>query len=156
MAYYFKPTEITQLAVDVEESGYRFYRALSEWFTDFKTKSIFIDLANQELDHEKAFKKMGEESENAADESGYVINIGILLQTAIGELKEAFDLTKVQKEGFDIVKALDLGIAVEDESIRIYSEVKEKFISRFGPILQKIIDEEKNHRLILQELKEKI
>jgi len=54
----FDVTEIYQFAVQIEENGEKFYRAMVEKFDDPKVKKLFGFLAVEEVRHEKIFKEM--------------------------------------------------------------------------------------------------
>ena len=48
---HFNPEDVVNLAVNIEEDGLAFYKALAEGTTDPQVKAVFLRLATEEVQH---------------------------------------------------------------------------------------------------------
>jgi rubrerythrin len=149
MAFYAEPGDVAKLAMNIEDAGEQFYRKLADMVRDEKAKSLFSYLADQEEQHKIIFGVIVQEAKNEK-QSEYVIDIMSQMKTGISDLVTfVFPAENNPDINTDIFGALKIAVHAEEESIRIYSEMKRVFINRFTDVLSKVIAEEQKHRKIL-------
>ncbi len=154
----FSLQEILRIAIKVEENGKKLYEKLDKTTNNKDTRAIWTYLKDQEEVHRKIFQDM---LSNVGDYVVYEFNpgeYGAYIKAIAGSY--IFTETLVEKkleEGFNSDSdAIDFGIHIEKESILTYSAMREYVVTAKQPILNKVIDEEKNHLVRLTELKEKL
>ncbi len=155
MAFYAQPSDAARLAMDIEDAGEQFYRKLADISRDEKAKSLFSYLADQEAQHKIIFGVMMQEAKDEK-QSEYVIDVMSEMKTGIDDLKTYVFTGGTPDNNLDIFAALQIAIHAEEESIKIYNEMKRVFIARFSDVLTKIITEEQKHRTILLDFKQTI
>lgn len=154
--YQFSVYQIAEMAMGVEEAGVNFYKTLATVVDDKKLKDIFTALAKAELGHRDTFKNIAD-SFRKDDFDEYSINFPMLMKNYIDKIKEAtFNMRSFSKNPASIEEAIGIAIHTEQESIRIYTEIKNMFIERFHKIFESIISEERKHLEILTDIKNKI
>jgi rubrerythrin len=152
MAYYAQSADIARLAMDVEDAGWQFYRKLAGVSEDKKVKELFTYLSDQEAKHKIIFGSIVQEVQTE-QENEYVIDVISEMQTGIRDIKKFIFPSEIDPSAhIDIVVAIQIAIHAEDESIRVYTEMKRVLIDRFSNVLTKVITEEQNHREILLNL----
>lgn len=145
MEYAFSIYKIAEMAMQVEEKGASFLNKFAQKTDDQKIKNVLAYLANQEIQHHKDFKEIRDASAKTGEVDVYVIDIAKNMQVFIDSLKkEAFDQRNFEPE-INIKKCLRVMIFIEEESIRTYQKLKSVFIDKFAPVLERIINEEKEH-----------
>ena len=155
----FSIEEIIDIAIGMEDAGYNLYTRSAEKFEDQMIKDLFSFLAKQELEHKKIFKSFIE-SENTG--SGEFNEEYYLYLKAIGG-------GRIYPEGDDNIDeviskiktpmdAINKGFQDEKNSILFYTEIKKLYDpeSEIDNILNRIIEEERKHALLLYELKDKL
>jgi rubrerythrin len=149
MAYYAQSSDLVRLAMNIEDAGWQYYRKLASASEDEKTIQLFTYLADQEIQHKIIFETIAREAESE-QEHEYVIDVIREMQTGIHDLT-TFVFPEHIEPGthIDMEIALDNAIHAEEESIRVYGEMKRVFIDRFSTVLTKVIAEEQRHREIL-------
>jgi rubrerythrin len=155
MSYYVGTHEVARLAVDIEDAGNRFYTHLVQVCRDGKAKKLFSYLAEQETQHKIKFQTIADETDKTEIQSEYVIDILGLMKSAIDDLqKYVFNEKAAVNTDLLLSGALAIGIHGEEESIRIYSVLKNSLTNRFAPVLEKIITEEQEHLQFLFDYRE--
>jgi len=158
MANIFSPQEILRIAIKVEENGKKLYEALEKKAASADIRDTWAYLKDQEELHRKTFKDM---LDNVGDYIVYEFSPGeyeaYVKAIAAGYVFTPELVEKKTKEGFKSdLEAIDFGIYIEKESILTYSALREYIITEKQPVLDKVIDEEKNHLVKLTILKDKI
>lgn len=150
----FSGEEIIEIALQMEESGKLFYEKALPLAQGDKLKEMLVYLAQEEEKHYHAFKKLGEDlkyeikpNESYAGEyEGYVKS---LINSHIFKLTEVEDLVKEIKNDLDILR---FAISFEKDSIVIFQEFKNASNKAGADILEKLINEEKEHIKKISEL----
>lgn len=152
MSFYAQSSDIARLAMDIEDAGWQYYKKLAKISENTKVKELFTYLANQEAEHKIIFDRIARDVQNQ-QENEYVINVIAELETGISDLKTFVFPSNIDPSShIDITVAIQNAIHAEEESIRVYNEMKRVFIDRFATVLTKVITEEEKHRAILLDL----
>jgi len=145
--------EVFEFAIKIEENGEYFYRKVSEKFDDTNIKSLFVDLANQELEHKKVFENMEARLGNIKISESYP---GEFFNYMDEYLKEVIfpESVKSEIEKVDTLdRALNYAIEVELKSILYYKEIIELISEVDKKLIKDIINEERKHFIRLSEAK---
>ena len=149
-AFFFSPYKIAEMAMKVEEAGAVFYEILANSVDDRELRSTFMGLSSAELKHRDKFREIAQ-TFNQEDYNEYAVDVSALIQPHLDNLRSAaFNL---RRQPSDMSAALAVAINIEDESIRIYTEIRTIFIEKFHPVLSAIIEEEKKHLKMLTAIK---
>lgn len=153
----FDVTEIYQFAVQIEENGEKFYRAMVEKFDEPKVKELFGLLAEEEVYHEKVFKEMLAKIEDYNPSESYPGEYFDYLHAYADNL--VFTLDKID-EGIGSVhtvdEALQFAIGKELDTILYYHEMRNVVPEHQQKLVDDIIDEERKHVVKLTEMKRQL
>ncbi len=153
----FDVTEIYQFAVQIEENGEKFYRAMVEKFDDPKVKELFGFLAEEEVRHEKVFKEMLAKIEGYNPQESYPGEYFDYLHAYADNL--VFTIDKID-EGIESVhtidEALQFAIGKELDTILYYHEMRNVVPAHQQKMVDDIIDEERKHVVQLTEMKRQL
>lgn len=137
-------------AIQMEKYGYSFYKKAAAQTSNEMGRSIFDSLASDELLHLDVFQKMFKDKlgkvewGNLVDSSKKYANINIYpkdLKTMEGANPDT-----------DEMDALRIGMDSEKEAIDYYNKIKDSVTdSDMKNIINEIIEQEKNHYLILEQ-----
>jgi len=141
----FDEFEVYRIACRIEKDGIDFYRRLSGATGDIKTKEALEFLLSEESKHlgffEDCLTQMRQKGEDPSEDND------LIEAMEYGVFQPYQQMSKLESVVKDPAKAMRLGIAIEDKSIKFYSACREKVSSaetRGG--LKKIIEEEEKHR----------
>ena len=141
---------VLKVAIQMEKDGYDFYMKAASQTSSGMGESIFKSLAKDELLHLEVFQKifedrMGKEEWDALVNSGNkYANLSIFPK----------DLAAVEGANPDTneLDALHMGMDSEKEAIDFYSKILAQTDDpEIKKLIEKIIHQEKDHYLILQE-----
>lgn len=142
--------EAIKIAIQMEKDGYEFYRRAAAQTSSKMGETIFQTLAKDELMHLDTFQKIfedrvGKEEWNSlVDSSKKYANLSVFpkdLKTTEGASLDTNELD-----------ALHMAMNSEKEAIDFYSGILEKTQDdEVKKIITEIIQQEKNHYLLLQE-----
>ncbi len=153
----FSIKELVDISIGIEESGYYFYSQCRKKFDRKDIAEIFAFLAEEELRHKEIFEKM---FSGLSDPRGHFTEDYFLYLKAIGEervFKNNSDVDAAIKEITSLRDVFSTALTAEKDSILWYSEL----LSMYGSdreaqtVLQKLINEERKHVVIILDLKEK-
>lgn len=153
----FSPDEILRLAVKIEENGKKFYESMVKKIEDDKVKSLLEFLAGEEMRHKKTF----EDILNSLDEKIIVESYGGEYEAYMSALARecVFTQTIVEKkteDGFsNTLDLLDFALRIEKDSIILYTQMRGNVLKDIPPI-EKIIQEEMKHFILISDLKKNI
>ena len=151
--------EVIDIAVGMEDAGYKFYTKVAEMFEDKGIKDIFTYLAKEEIKHKEKFESLLPESDNMPgkfNEEYYqylkAIGGGFIYPQKIMTLEEIIEKIK------NPVDAITKAFQDEKEAILFYSEIKKLYEENkeISDILETIIEEERKHALTLWDFKESL
>ena len=153
MSFEFSADEIFEMAEQMERNGQQFYNTAAASVQGDEHKTLLLELAGMEVDHEKTFKAMrnelsqSEKETNVFDPEGEAaLYLKALVDTRVFFQKE-MDVSSMEK----ILKA---AIEAEKDSIVFYLGMKNAVPEELGRgRLDDIIKEEMGHvRLLGREL----
>ena len=156
MGIFFRASEIFQFAIRLEENGERFYRYAVGIIEDDNTKKMFGYLADEEIKHKKIFENLLSRMEEYEPLESYPGEYWAYLRSYADKIiftNEAFD--KEISEIKDTSSALHFGIQRELDSLLYFHEMKRFVPESQRKLIDKIIDEERNHFLQLSKLRKK-
>jgi len=146
MSYLLDVKEILEFAVYIEERGYEFYVGAMKKFGEPRATELFQYLADEEFKHGKVFKKLMEQSGDAAagehdpEYQAYMKEFVKAHQLGDKEAIQAKLARVVDLEG-----VLELAMDFEKDSIVFFSELKESFARGNSAPVEKVIHEEMGH-----------
>lgn len=152
----FSGSEIVELGVQIEVNGRDFYHTLVGKSHSAKAKKVFKLLEGEEEKHIADFQKVLDSVQKYEPKEAYPTEYFSYMNSLAGE----YVFTKHGK-GVEIAEgaknekeAVELGIGFERDSIKFYEGMRKIVPSRSGQIIDKLIEEEKEHVNKLTELKE--
>ncbi|MFZ0240054.1 MAG: ferritin family protein [Desulfobacterales bacterium] len=153
MAYDFNADEIFEMAEQMERNGEKFYKNAAGAIDDAAHKTLLLELAAMEIDHEKTFKAM--RSDLKAAEKGATVfdpdGEAALYLRALADTRVFFE-KKIDVSSME--KILKAAIEAEKDSIVFYLGMKNAVPDKLGQDrIEGIIKEEMGHiRLLSREL----
>jgi rubrerythrin len=158
MSVIFSGDELIKIAIDIERRGISFYDVMAKSTDNEMARAAFDGLAAMEREHLVVFQNML--AENRADRTENVLEQQYpgYAQALIDEAVFSNDLitSEMAMQADNDIKAIELGITAEKDSILFYYEIKENLAPRDIPVMERIIAEEKSHLQQLSEIKKKI
>jgi rubrerythrin len=157
MSIVFSGDELINIAIDIERRGISFYDVIAKSTDNEMARAVFAGLAVMEREHLKWFQDMlsetgaGRTDEIPPEYPGYV-------RTLIDEAVFSNDLItgEIAMQADSDIKAIEIGINAEKDSLLFYYEMKENMPQRSIPVLNRIIAEEKSHLQQLSEIKKRL
>ncbi len=147
MSFVLSGEEIFSLAMEIEKSGYAYYKTITDSTENAILKQLFSFLAEQEIRHYEFFETLNKEagldvigSDDWDDISEY-IKATTDSRFFIGEEK-AISLAKTVK---DPEKAVDIAISFEKDTLLFFHELLKIIPEKSKDTVQQIVDEEKRH-----------
>ncbi len=148
----FDEFDAYKIALNVEKSGLDFYEKLAQETKDEKLKGTLKFLGREENEHIRYFQdaltRLREEKEDPEEDNDLLdaMSFGII-QPYLNHIEDVEQIVNDPKE------ALKLGILIEQRSIEFYQSCLEKVSGEeTKKELSKIIEEEKYHKSLFQEL----
>ena len=158
MSITFSGSELINIAIGIEKRGIAFYDIMAKSTDNAIARDVFQHLVNMEREHIQIFQGMLDK----ADEYQ-------LSETSTGEYTDYFQslvdsavftddmiTSEMATQADSDIKALELAIDAEKDSILFYYEMRDIMPQRAHPAINKIIVEEKTHLRQLSELKKKL
>jgi len=155
MSIAFSGSELVNIAIGIERRGVIFYDIRSKSTKNVTARDVFQYLANVEREHIQIFQNMLTEAEKYQIPETYAEEYAAYLQALVDNAVFTDDFITSEmatKAGSDI-KALELAISAEKDSILFYYGMKEITPQRAQLTVNKILAEEKSHLRQLSELK---
>ena len=155
MAYDFNMDEVLEMAVQIERNGARFYRTAAERISVSLNRSLLLELATMEEQHEKTFASWRDRLSDEEKEPTVFDPEGAIPKY----LKALADTRVFFEKDIDVTVMkgiLKEAITAEKDSIVFYVGMKELVPKKLGKDkIDAIIKEEMDHiRLLADRLKE--
>ena len=151
----FSIAEIVELAVQIEKNGRGFYNLLADKSKEKKASEIFKHLAEEEGRHIEDVKAIRESTVIYEPYESYPQEYFAYMNALAAEhvfTKEGTGEDKAKEITTD-KEAIDVGLGFEKISILFYEGMKRLFSGNDIKIINKLIDQEKNHVTHLWELR---
>ena len=144
----FQAADIVELAMQVEQSGEAFYRAVAAKVEGQEARDLFEYLAGQEVVHYQVFQRLSQSIHEApfmTDEEWdlYMDYLNGTVQSAFFEgADKALALANTVT---DTQQAINMAIGFEKETLLFFYDLRERIPEKDRPVVEKIVDEEKRH-----------
>ena len=158
MSIAFSGSELVNIAISIERRGVTFYDTMTKSTKNITTRDVFQHLADMEREHIQIFQGMLSEAnkyqplETSTDE--YTDYLQALIDNAV--FTDDMITSEMTTQADSDIKAMELGITAEKDSILFYYEMRDIMPQRTHPAINNIIAEEKSHLQLLSELKKKL
>jgi len=158
MSIVFSGDELLNIAISIERRGMTFYDIMAKSTDNELARAIFEALVNMEREHINIFQDMmdaidsSHTSESPSPEySGYV-------QALIDDAVFTDDMitSEMATQADSDIKALELAISAEKDSILFYYEMKDLMPKQTLAVIERVILEEKSHLQQLTEVKKRL
>ena len=148
MGNQYAGSEVLQMAVEIEKKGKAFYDGVVQTIGNEKAKSIFQYLADEEVQHEKTFKKMLNQVEANPQESPYddmemILYFRSLIDRKIFPSEDEGQMMK--KDLADPGAAIRIALSLEKDAVLFFHEMLQITHEKDHSIVQNIIEEEREH-----------
>jgi rubrerythrin len=145
---FLQAADAIEMAMGIEQSGEAFYRAVAKKAQTLPVRVLFEDLAEQEVRHYAAFKKLSQEIGDAlmmgADE--WDEYQGYLQATVQSALFEGPDKALAAAEGMaDEKEAVRMAMGFEKETILFFYNLRDIVTGGKQELIDRIIAQEKSH-----------
>lgn len=157
MGISFKPAEILEMAVEIERNGQKFYKKAAQILKEPDVKQFLLDLAEMEAQHEKIFTDMKAQ----LPDSGKQVDVydpdneAVLYLQAMADghvFRPAEDLSAKLTGSESLMQIFKMAIQAEKDSIVFYIGLKDYAPDASSQEkVQKIIEEEKKHIVVLND-----
>ena len=144
----YEAADILDLAMQVERSGEAFYRGVAAKSTSSELKSLFTDLAEQEVSHYATFSNLRGEVQHRAlmsDEewAWYLDYLSTVVQSDLFEGPEK--ALAAAEKATDRNDALRMAIGFEKETLFFFYDVREQVMETDRPVIDQVVAEERAH-----------
>ena len=144
----FQAADIVELAMQVEQSGEAFYRAVAAKVEAREARPLFEYLAGQEVVHYQVFQKLSQSIREApfmTDEEWdlYMDYLNGTVQSAFFEgADKALALAETVT---DTRTAINMAIGFEKETLLFFYDLRDRIPDKDRPFVEKIVAEEQRH-----------
>lgn len=157
MSYFKEFADVLEVAVRIERQGLELYRRLHETVKSPDAKGAFAVLAAEEERHAGTFSAMLAKIADYTPRYDYPGEYGKFLNEYAASILDNAEKAFAQLDPVNFGAALDMGIALEKETILFYLEIREEGIGKENAeTIQQIIREERSHWKRLLALKKDI
>ena len=144
----YEAADILDLAMQVERSGEAFYRGVAAKSTSPELKSLFTDLADQEVIHHETFSNLRREVQHRSlmsdDEwAWYLDNLSTVVQSDLFEGPEK--ALAAAEKATDRNDALRTAIGFEKDTLFFFYDVRDQVMATDQPVIDKVVAEERAH-----------
>ncbi len=140
----FTAKNLIETAIGIERRGIMFYDVMARSTDDPRAKAVFEGLAGMERIHEATFESMltdqDIEAETPSENRDY---IQALIDGAV--FTDDFITSEMAEQADTDLKALELAISAEKDSILFYYELRDVLPQSMASLVNTILDEEKRH-----------
>ena len=158
MSIVFSGNELINIAIGIEQRGITFYDIMARSTDNDMARHVFQNLADMERGHIQIFEDMlGEADKYQPSETSrqeYADYLQALIDNAI--FTDDMITSEMATQADSDMKAVELGISAEKESILFYYEMRDIMPQQALPMINRIISEEKSHLRQLSEIKKRL
>ncbi|OGO21277.1 MAG: hypothetical protein A2144_02755 [Chloroflexi bacterium RBG_16_50_9] len=158
MSITFSVSEIFNIAINIERRGITFYDIMAKSTDDEMARYVFRSLVEMERAHIEVFQDMLAEADkyepretSTEDYAGY---LNALIDNAV--FTEDMLTSEMATQIDSDIKALELGINAEKDSILFYYQIRDIMPRKATPAIDRVISEEKSHLQQLADVKKKL
>jgi rubrerythrin len=154
----FSAAEIVELGVRIEKNGRDFYSGIAKSSVNPRAMEVFAYLSEEEEKHIERFEKILAGVKKYEPAEAYTDDYFAYLKA----LSDEYVFTK-EKKGLEMsgsvktdLRAVEMGIGFEKDSILFYHEMKNLVPEDETGVINKLINEEKEHLKKLERLRKKL
>jgi rubrerythrin len=157
MSIVFSVGELINIAIGIERRGITFYDVMAKSTDNEVARAVFHRLVDMERQHIEIFQGMlgqtdGSQAETTDKESAAYLQA--LVDNAV--FSDDMLTSEMATQADSDIKALELGISAEKDSILFYYQMKGIMPRPAVPMIDRVIAEEKSHLWQLSEIKKRI
>lgn len=144
----FEASQVLEMAMNIEENGEAFYRAVAEKTEDAELAELFEELARREHAHYQVFKDMATEVGAPPEPSGEEIgDYASFLEVALDHAVFAGPdkALRMAEEAQDRKAALRAAMGLEKDTMLFYYDLREMVDETDRGTITDVINEEKQH-----------
>jgi rubrerythrin len=155
MSLTFSIDELLNIAIGIEIRGETFYDIMAKTTDNPLARATFQNLAAMEREHSRVFQKMRDESRSYPPTEAMTEEHADYLRALVDSAVFTDDMitSEMATQADSDVKAVELGISAERDSILFYEQIRDFLPKPALPTLDAVIDEEKTHLRQLAEVK---
>jgi rubrerythrin len=139
--------DFLKFAIEIEKNGRTFYESVAKKAQNQEARSVFVQLAEREKEHEKTFRDMLDRLGRYEPAQKYPAEhfqyIRDLADSSIFTAERVNTL--LSKKAIADIEAMESGIGFEKDSVLFYSEVRGMLPRQEQQVIDMIINEEKKH-----------
>ena len=155
MSDIFSGSDLIDIAIDIEKRGVMFYDIMAKSTDNEDARTVFEELVEMERDHIAIFQDMmGGYEEQQAPSQAYSEYLRALLDAAV--FTDDLITGEMATQADSDIKALELAITAEKDSILFYYELRDILPGQSLPAINRIIAEEKSHLQQLSDIKKQL
>jgi len=158
MSIVFSGSDLINIAIGIERRGITFYDIMAKSTDNEGARAVFDELVEMEREHLKTFQGMLEKTNEQRDaevpKQEYSDYLQALMDNAV--FTDDIITSEMATQADSDIKAIELGISAEKDSILFYYEMKDNITRRTAPVMDRIIAEEKLHLKQLSEIKKRL
>jgi len=158
MSIAFSAGELIDIAIGIERRGVTFYDVMAKSTDNEIARRVFQGLVEMEREHIEIFQNMlGEADKYQLVESATAESTDYL-QALVDSAVFTDDMitSEMATQAENDIKAVELGISAEKDSILFYYQMKDIMPPPALPMINRIIAEEKSHLRQLSEIKKRL
>jgi rubrerythrin len=158
MSIVFSNDELLNIAIGIERRGMTFYDIMAKSTDNEIARAIFEGLVEMEREHITIFEDMMDKTDmQPAPESSrqeYSDYIRALVDNAV--FTDDMITSEMATQADSDIKAVELAISAEKDSILFYYELKDLMPPKALPVIKRVIAEEKLHLQQLTDVKKRL
>jgi len=158
VSYLFTGGQVVELAMQIERNGAAFYEAARMKAGSDAAKKLFDYLIGEEQKHLRTFREMLKDLELVRPREQYEGEWGAYLGAAAAE--HVFTDDALARSAIDGIRderqAIQFAIGFEKDSILLFYELSNLVEGRNKAVVEKLVNEEREHLRKLSELKKSV
>ena len=158
MSIVFSGDELLNIAISIERRGMTFYDIMAKSTDNEVARAVFEALVNMEREHITIFEDMMDEIDSSHTSESPSPEYSEYVQALIDDAVFTDDMitSEMATQADSDIKALELAISAEKDSILFYYEMKNLMPKQTLPVIERVILEEKSHLQQLTEVKKRL
>ena len=157
MEYLCSAYETAKLAAEVEIAGAELYTRLAPVTGNIATSNMCLFFAKQEQIHHARFLAISEAHRLSDTEHGHSVDVCAMLKASMHRITQLLDDSmSIKLLPTTVSECLTLVARIETTSIEVYTKMKEQFASEFSDVLGEVIDEEREHLHMVQDVRHRL
>jgi rubrerythrin len=158
MSIAFSSRELINIAIGIERRGITFYDIMARSTDNEMAREVFQSLTDMEREHMQIFEDMLGEADKYQPVETSTQEYAGYLQALVDSAVFTDDMitSEMATQADSDIKAVELGISAEKDSILFYYQMRELMPQPALPLINRIIAEEKSHLWQLSDIKKRL